>query len=333
MDKLDKLNTRKIFIVAEVGNNHEGDIGCAKELISVAAKCGADAVKFQTFLPEYYVSQDDLSRFERLKKYQFTFNQFEDLANYSKKCGIEFFSTPFDIQSAIFLNGIQNIFKISSGDNNFWPLIDLVLSFNKTTIISTGMTDISSIRRIHERWSTLGLKQKLVFMHCVSSYPVNLEEANIGAISTLKTLFPDVTIGYSDHAIGVDAALCAAAAGASIIEKHFTLSNNYSDFRDHQLSANPIDMRRLVDGIRKIEKMLGTGIKEISDSEKVNNIQMRRSAVASRDVNKGEILSIEDITWIRPGGGIAPGDEEKIISRKAIDCIKKFEMLTLAKLE
>jgi sialic acid synthase SpsE len=327
--KLDELTNNKIFIVAEVGNNHEGDINCAKKLIEAAAKCGADAVKFQTFLPEYYVSQDDKSRFERLKKFQLTFAQFEDLANFSKECGIDFFSTPFDMDSAIFLNKIQQIFKISSGDNNFWPLIDLVLSFKKTIIISTGMANTQAIRKIYERYKQYGSGQKLVLMHCVSAYPVSEEHANIGAISNLRNEFPDVLIGYSDHTIGTEAALYAAAAGARVIEKHFTLSKNYSDFRDHQLSADPKDMLKLVAGVRAIELLKGSGIKEISDCEKSNSIQMRRSIVANRDIDIGEIISIEDITWIRPGGGIDPGDEEKVLNKTAIKKIKRFEKITL----
>ena len=139
---------KKIFIVAEIGNNHEGNFNIAKKLILEAKLCGADAVKFQTFIPEYFVSKSNQETFERLRKFQLTFNQFKKLAIYSKKIGIIFFSTPLDIKSAIFLNKIQKIFKIASGDNNFLPLIEAICKFNKTIFLSTGLANIKEITKV-----------------------------------------------------------------------------------------------------------------------------------------------------------------------------------------
>ena len=247
---LNKL--KKTFIIAEIGNNHEGSFNVACKLIKEAKKAGVDAVKFQTFETKNYVNKNDFERFKRLKKFQLTKEEFYKLSLLAKNNNLKFISTPFDINSAIFLNKIIDYFKISSGDNNYYQLIEKVLKFKKNTIISTGLLNFKGTINLYKFIKKLKFdNSKIAFLHCVSSYPTEDKEANLLSISLLKKNFP-FTIGYSDHTLGIHAAIAATVIGAKIIEKHFTLDNNYSKFRDHQLSLNPVNMKHLVDSIRSI---------------------------------------------------------------------------------
>jgi N,N'-diacetyllegionaminate synthase len=306
-----------VFIIAEIGNNHEGDFSVAQEMVARAAETGANAVKFQTFLPEHYVSGSDAARLERLRKFQLSQEQFAALARQAQALGLVFFSTPFDLASASFLDSIQPLFKIASGDNNFYPLIETVAGFGKPMIVSTGLADVSLLtevrRRIHAIWGKTD--PGLAFLHCVASYPVPPDQANLGAIPALTRQFPDITIGYSDHTLGIEAAAMAVAAGARVIEKHFTLAKDYSDFRDHQLSADPADMKALVARIRAVSAMMGKGEKVPQDCEEGLRGAVRRSIAAGRDLPAGTVLSFSDLTWVRPGGGIAPGKEQEVLGK------------------
>ncbi|MDA7485752.1 N-acetylneuraminate synthase family protein [Candidatus Pelagibacter ubique] len=324
--KIGNINTsKKIFIIAEIGNNHEGNFELAQKMIEQAAAAGVDAVKFQTFIPEH-ISSGDQARLERLRGFKFSHDQFTKLSIIAKKMGLIFFSTPFDIESAKFLNTIQPVFKIASGDNNFYPLIDTVASFGKPIIVSTGSANLDLIQKVYEliikTSKNKGLNPSLAFLHCVSSYPVPDNEANLASIIYLKKLFSNLVIGYSDHTLGIEAAVLSAIAGARIIEKHFTLDKNYSDFRDHHLSANPNEMRLLVERVRKAESMLGIEEKKPQICEKAMNIVGRRSIAAARDLPVGAKLKWSDFIWIRPGKGYPPGEENKLIGKKIIRELK-----------
>lgn len=326
----DKLN--KTFIIAEIGNNHEGNFDLAKKMILAAKKSGADAVKFQTILPELLIEKKEKKRMKQLKKFQFTFDQFKKLANYAKKKKIIFLSTPTDIKSANFLNNIQSFFKISSGDNNYYPLIKKISSFNKPIILSTGFADINLISKskkiIFNEWKKKPKnKKRLILMHCVSSYPVEAKDANLSAIQNLKRLFKDCIIGYSDHTVGILAPLIAAVYGAQVIEKHFTLNKNQSNFRDHKLSADPDDMKELVKNIRCLEMMIGDGNKKIEKGEKSSFKYMRRSAIASKDIERGEKLTADNIKWLRSKEGIKIDFIDKIFKSKILKKLKKDAIL------
>ena len=331
--KIGKINTnKKVFIIAEIGNNHEGNFKLAKKMINAAATAGVDAVKFQTFLPEHFVSFEDQSRLKRLRNFQLSFKQFRELSKVAKEKGLIFFSTPLDIKSAKFLNSIQPIFKISSGDNNFYPLIETVAKFGKPIIVSTGVANIEAIQKVYRKilkvWSQKKKSYRnLALLHCVSSYPVPNEQANLASILFLKKMFTDVVIGYSDHTIGIDAAVLSVVAGARIVEKHFTLDKNFSDFRDHQLSADPKEMRLMVNKIREVEKILGKEEKRPQKCEKGMNILARRSIAAACDLKVGTKLSSSDLTWVRPGKGFAPGEEKKIIGKKISRDLRMGEIL------
>ena len=326
------FDLNKTIVIAEIGNNHEGSFSVAKKLIKKAKECGADAVKFQTFIPDLYVSVKEKKRIKRLKKFYFSFNQFKQLSLFAKSNKIEFLSTPFDLRSADFLNSIQSIFKISSSDSNFYPLLRKVANFNKSIILSTGMTDMEDIIKsknlIFNIWKkNKKNKKKLILMHCVSSYPTENKYANLSAIETMKKKFKNCIIGYSDHTIGINAALTATALGAKIIEKHFTLDKKFSSFRDHQLSSDPKEMKTLVANIRNLEESTGDGIKRILNNEKKDINYMRRSAVAAKDISKGKKIAPNDIKWIRIKNGLKINFEKILFKKRTKKLIKENQLI------
>jgi N,N'-diacetyllegionaminate synthase len=311
--------SERVFIIAEVGNNHEGDFSLATQLIHAAARSGADAVKFQTIAPEQLVSATEEARVAQLNRFAFTDTQFAQLAREARAAGVLFLSTPFYLDAVSMLDPHVPAFKIASGDNNFFALHDAIARTGKPVILSTGFADLSTIQdavtRIAATWDSAGTRSELALLHCVSSYPVPPAEANLRAIATLSASFPDATIGYSDHTIGIDAAVASVALGACIIEKHFTIDKQYSDFHDHQLSADPDDLAALVTRVRAIEEMLGDGWKEVQAGEAANAIHGRRSIAAARALAPGHVITAEDLTWVRPGSGLPPGDESRIIGK------------------
>jgi N,N'-diacetyllegionaminate synthase len=322
---------REVLVVAEIGNNHEGNFARADEMIARAADAGAQAVKFQTFVPEHYVSREDTARLERLRQFAFTFDQFERLARLAEGRGLIFLSTPFDLASADFLNKLCPAIKISSGDNNFIPLLERVATFNKPVILSTGLADLSDIDKarttIAKIWKQHAHNGEIVLLHCVSTYPTPADEANLNAIRTLHERFGG-TVGYSDHTLGIDAAMLSVALGARVVEKHFTLDKNLSDFRDHQLSADPAELKELVKRVRLANELVGDGKKSARQSEEQNRVSMRRSIAAGTDLPAGTVLRLEHLTWVRPGRGIAPGSEYLLIGRALKRAFRQGELLS-----
>ena len=320
--KIDNFDLEKrIMIVAEIGNNHEGDFALAQDLIGLAAEAGAHAVKFQTFRAEELVSRRERDRFARLKSFELSPEQFEQLAALASDAGVLFLSTPLDLPSAAVLRPLVSAFKIASGDNTFVPLLQAVAETGKPIILSSGLATIDELRAsvtmIKRIWAANAIDQELAILHCVSSYPVPSQEANLGAIQHLREVF-GCTVGYSDHTIGIDAAALSVALGARIVEKHFTIDNNYSDFRDHQLSADPTRFRELVQRIESITTLIGNGKKEPQASEQAGRESMRRSIAARCDLPAGTVIIADDLTWVRPAGGIEPGNENLVLGRTLI---------------
>ncbi len=331
--KIRNIDTKeKVFVIAEIGNNHEGSFDLAEEMIGLAAEAGADAVKFQTFQTEYYVSANDIERYKKLKSFELSYNEFEKLSRIAKEEEILFISTPFDIESALFLNGIVDALKIASGDNNFYPLIEAIAETGKPIIMSTGFANIQQIIKskilIEKTWVQQDIVQDLAILHCVSAYPVEPQYANLQAIQTLLKSF-DCTIGLSDHTLGINAAIVSVGMGARIIEKHFTIDKHFSDFRDHQISTDPKEMKQLIQSVREVEKMLGSGDKTPQLPEKNSVTQVRRSIVAKHALSKNHILQLDDITWIRPGGGLGPGEEQRIIGKRLNQDVQKGEKIMI----
>lgn len=322
------IQKNKIFIVAEAGNNHEGDFSIAKKLIDKASESGADAIKFQTYDVDHYIDPTFVKSYDKFKKFSLSYEQFYKLSKYCKKKKIIFFSTPFDLKSAIFLNKIQKIFKISSGDNNFTDLISLVASFNKHLIISSGISKLKDLKNVYKLVKKIrGKNLKLSFLHCVSSYPAPLDRINLSNIQLIKENFSDVNVGFSDHTIGTKAPLYAVLAGAKIIEKHFTLDNKFSNFRDHALSLNPKNFKTMVKQIREAEIILGNKQKIILPIEKKNINSMRRSAYASKILKKDQILKKKDVIFLRPGGGMSEQEVRKIFGKRIRVKLDKVKLI------
>lgn len=310
--------SRRVMIVAEIGNNHEGSFDLAAKLIDLAAGAGVDAVKFQTYRTEHYISRRDRRRFQQLKSFELTFGAFERLARVAADAGVLFLSTPYDLESARFLEDLVPAYKIASGDITFFPLLEAVAGTGKPLMISTGLAELDHIAdakaTIERIWSQRGIRQELALLHCVSSYPTPAPEANLAAIGTLKAIFGD-TVGYSDHTEGIEASVVSVAAGARIVEKHFTIAKDHSGFRDHRLSAEPGDVADLVGRIRAVEVLMGDGHKGPRPCEQSVEALVRRSIAASRDLSTGTVLSPHDLTWVRPAMGLAPGQEHRLVGR------------------
>lgn len=326
-------NLKRTFFIAELGNNHEGNYKNAIKLIDHAKISGADAVKFQTFDTSLFVNKSEKKRFKKLQKFELTKKQFKKLSIYSKKKKLKFISTPLDLESAKFLSNLVDVFKISSGDNNFFELIEFCAKFKKPLIISTGMLVFDEIKKIIKFLKKIKFPiNKLALLHCVSDYPVNDEEANLLSIKFLNEKLK-VTIGYSDHSVGGEASLVAIGLGAKIIEKHFTLDNNFSNFRDHKLSLNPKDMKKTIYSARRIEVMMGNYSKKISKSEKRNLGLMRRSLYFNQDLKKNTILEKKHIKTVRPFINLKPNDLTKVLGKKINKSVKESDMVSLKTLK
>ena len=333
--KIGEINTKeKVLVIAEIGNNHEGSYTLAEEMIGIAVEAGADAVKFQTIIPEKLVSIQQKKRIKQLKKFQLSYDEFTKLSKVAKNEGAIFLSTPFDIDSALFLNELVPAYKIASGDNDFYPLIKVIAEIGKPIIMSTGLMNLDEIEKsvlfIKNIWKKNHNKEELALLHCVSTYPTPLENANLLAINELEQI-ADI-VGYSDHTSGIEAAVLSIAFGARIIEKHFTIDNNYSDFHDHQLSLNPTEFKKMVFQIRIVEKILGSGKKVPTDLELKSKQNIRRSIVANHNLSAGHKIILEDLDWVRPGGGVRPGNEEKLIGKKLNRAMKVGEIIELKNL-
>jgi N,N'-diacetyllegionaminate synthase len=309
---------QSVLVIAEVGNNHEGSYARAEEMIGRAKAAGAGAVKFQTIVPDRLVSAGETARIAQLTRFQLSYAQFEGLAATARREGIVFLSTPFDLESVAALDPLVPAFKIASGDNDFFPLIEAAALTGKPILLSTGLADRVGIAAtknfIDAVWRRGGKPGALALLHCVVSYPTVAADASLSAIRDLATL--GCTVGYSDHTIGISAAVLSVALGARVIEKHFTLDKNQSDFHDHKLSADPADLAELVQRVREAETLIGRGGKRVLPCEKAVRERVRRGIAAARDLAAGTVLAPADLTWVRPRAGLAPGQEDQLIGKR-----------------
>jgi N,N'-diacetyllegionaminate synthase len=293
-------------------------------------------VKFQTFRTEDFVSRKDKARFERLKSFELTQAQFERLSIQARALGLLFISTPLELGSAAFLDGIADALKIASGDNTFYPLLETVARTGKPLILSGGLADtrlLATVRaHIHQVWAETQRPAELAILHCVTSYPVEPAQANLAAIRNLQTELGG-TVGYSDHTLGIEAAVLAVALGARIIEKHFTLDKNQSDFRDHKLSADPPELAELVRRVKEARILLGNGAKIPQDCERALEPVVRRSIAARRNLPAGTILTRADLTWLRPAGGLPPGQEHLLLGKRLAQPCAAGDLLRIESLE
>lgn len=327
-----------VYIIAEAGVNHNGDINLAYELIDAAKTVGADAIKFQTFKTKNIVTADAEkadyqkintgirdNQYDMLKKLELSFKEFMLLKDYCDEKRIDFLSSPFDHESIDFLSGIVNIFKIPSGEITNYPYLKHIASKGKDIIMSTGMADLSETEKALDLILSVSDEIKITLLHCTSNYPAPFSEVNLNAMITLKNAFK-LPVGYSDHTKGIEIPIAAVALGAEIIEKHFTVDNNLPG-PDHVASLNPKQFADMVESIRNVEYSLGTGVKKPAESEKNTKIAARKSIVALRDIEEGEILSDGDIIMKRPGNGLNSSYIDILKGRRIIKKIHKDELL------
>lgn len=328
--KIGSVDTQdQVLVVAEAGNNHEGDMGVARRLVEAAAGCGAQAIKFQTFQATEFVRPSDTARMRQLQRYELRPDQFAELADLAHAQGLLFLSTPLDLPSVEVLAPIVDAYKVASGDIDHVPLLTAVARNRMPTILSTGASRLDTVTEavdvVHATWRDSPDAPDLAILHCVSSYPAPLEQANLLSIPFLAAKFPSLTIGYSDHTLGIDAAMAAIALGARIVEKHFTLDHDHSDFRDHKLSADPAQLQRLVEAAERIPQMLGTAEKRIQDCEVDMVKAIRRAVVAATDLPAGHVLRPEDLGFKRPAGALSPGRQEEVLGRRLRHALRAGE--------
>jgi len=315
-----------VFIIAEAGVNHNGSVDLARKLIDVASTSGADAVKFQTFKAETLVAKntqkadyqkqttdESESQFDMIKKLELDVDTHKELIDYCQEKNIMFLSTPFDHESIDLLSdlGLQ-IFKIPSGEITNLPYLRHVGSLGKQVILSTGMSNLEEVRDALNILINAGTsKDNITVLHANTMYPTPMEDVNLNAMLTIQKEF-SVDVGYSDHTLGIEVDIAAVAMGASCIEKHFTLDKTM-DGPDHKASLGPEELKLMVGTIRNIEKAMGNGEKNPSPSESVNICVVRKSIVASQNINKGEVLTEKNIAVKRPGNGIIPMKWDSVI--------------------
>ncbi len=321
---------KNVFIIAEAGVNHNGSVDLAKKMIGAAARAGADAVKFQTFIAEKLVCRNavkaeyqktttdaDQSQFEMLKTLELDKFAHQELLSCCRKKGIKFLSAPFDLASIDLLNTLGlDIFKIPSGEITNLPYLRKIGSLGKKIILSTGMADLQEIEATVKVLHQCGTTQDdLVVLHCNTQYPTPMDDVHLQAMQTIKRKC-NVRVGYSDHTLGIEVPIAAVALGAEVIEKHFTLDQSL-DGPDHSASLLPDELKAMVTAIRNIEKALGRDEKKVTESEQENRAVARKSIVAARKIRAGEVLSEENLTVKRPGTGINPMDWDRVLHQIA----------------
>lgn len=351
---INKIIRGEFVLIAEVGVNYYdiakklniGLIDAAKLMILDAKNAGVDAVKFQSYKAETLAAKDspsywdtteetETSQYALFKNFDsFGKEEYQELYEFCKKVGIEFFSTAFDLEAVEYLDGMMDIYKISSSDLNNLPFVEYQAKKGKPIILSVGA---SNVDEIHETVNLIRKynKEPLVLMHCVLEYPTPYEHANLNKIKSLKEEFPDLYIGYSDHTKPdecYDIIKTAYLLGATVIEKHFTLDKNLKG-NDHYHAMDTKDAMNIIKAIQNINTILGDGKIACLESESTARLNARRSLVADTDIQNGDIIKKEMVTYKRPGTGISVADMEKVIGKRALcdikkDTILKYEMLT-----
>jgi len=320
-----------IRIIAEAGVNHNGDISIAKKLVDAAKACGADIVKFQTFSAEKIASKNAAkadyqikstesgeSQFEMLKRLELDERAHREIKDYCDLVGVEFLSTPFDTESVDMLSSLGvHVWKIPSGEITNLPFLRKIGSMDQEIILSSGMANLGEIEAALESLEAAGTsRDRITLLHCTTEYPAPYEEVNLGVLGNLSAAF-GIKIGYSDHTKGISIPLAAAALGATIIEKHFTLDRSMTG-PDHAASLEPDELSAMIAGIREIEIAMGDGIKRPTASELRNRNIARKSIVAAKRIARGEIFTDKNLTTKRPGHGISPMLWDSVLGRTAV---------------
>lgn len=320
----------KIKIIAEAGVNHNGSLATALKMVDAAKTAGADYIKFQTFRTENLVSSDcraadyqtknsgAVSQHEMLKKLELSYDDFRKIKEYCDKKGIGFLSTPFDSESLEFIASLNpDYIKVPSGEVTNLPFLREIADTGIPVIISTGMCTTIDVKNALIPFESQSYNaENIILLHCTTEYPAPLKDVNLLAMQSMRKDF-ELPVGYSDHTIGITIPLAAAALGAVMIEKHFTLSRDMEG-PDHKASLEPDELSEMMKRIREIELALGKPQKFIAPSESKNLSAARKSIVAAREIKKGDIFKAEDLKTLRPGDGLSPMLWDEIIGSKAI---------------
>jgi len=331
------------FVIAEAGVNHNGSVELAEKLIDTAKDAGADAVKFQTFKAGNVVTKTAEkaeyqkgttkkgSQYDMIKELELTEKDFKKLAEYAKKTGILFLSSPFDRESVDLLDEIGvSAYKVASGEITNFPLLKYIVEKDNPIILSTGMATLGEIEDAVRVIEKAGVGD-IVLLHCVTSYPAKVEDINLRVIETLKHAFK-LPVGFSDHTLGITVPIAAVSIGAVVIEKHFTLDKNLPG-PDHKASLEPDELKEMVAAIRDVEKALGDGIKQPTETEEEIKKVARRSVVAKVDIPEGAIIKEDMLDVKRPGTGIEPKYWQYISGMRAKKDINKDEIITWKTIE
>lgn len=329
----------RVLIIAEAGVNHNGSIELAKKLIDAAKECGADIVKFQTAKADALVSGyapmaeyqkkntgKTESQKDMLQKLLLGYDAFTELAAYCKSKGIEFLSTPFDLGSIDFLEPLVRFWKVPSGEITNLPYLIKIASTRKSVVLSTGMSTLSEVREAVDVLRRYGTED-ITLLHCTTQYPTPYDEVNLNAMLALKKEF-GFSVGYSDHTKGIEIPIAAAAMGAVVLEKHFTLDCNMEG-PDHKASLEPNELAAMVRAVRNVEAAMGSFEKKPSPSECANIAVARKSIVAACAIRKGDVFTEHNLTTKRPGSGISPMKWHEVLGTKAIRDFGEDELIEI----
>lgn len=335
-------SSRHVIIIAEAGVNHNGSMEMARQLIDAAAEAGVDYVKFQTFKADKLVTRAARqaeyqkrnigdgadSQYEMLRKLELSEEDHRELKDYCRQKGVRFLSTAFDLESVEFLHELcPGLWKIPSGEITNYPYLRKIAGYNEEVVMSTGMSTDEDVENallaLRENGQDL---EKVTLLHCNTQYPTPMEDVNLLAMNSLRRFVKRV--GFSDHTQGIEIPIAAAALGADVVEKHFTLSRSLPG-PDHKASLEPQELKAMVEAIRNVSEALGDGRKRVTPSEAANRDVARKSIVASRPIKRGELLSEENMAAKRPGGGISPMRWKEVEGTAAIRDFETDEMIEI----
>lgn len=335
-------NNNHIIIIAEAGVNHNGNFDIARQMVRAAKQAGADYVKFQTAVPELVISTvapkaeyqkettgADQSQLDMCRAIHLPLSDYATLADICRSEGIGFMSTPFDLVSIDCLDSLgMDYWKIPSGEITNLPYLRKIASCGGRVILSTGMSTLDETEAAVAVLEKGGIpRSHIILLHCTTQYPTPMGDVNLRAMLALKSL-GCAAVGYSDHTKGITVPIAAAAMGAAVIEKHFTLDRNMPG-PDHKASLEPDELAAMVRAVRDVEKALGSGEKTVAPSERPNIEVARKSIVAARDIKAGETLTADNITVKRPGNGISPMLWDSVLGQKAVRDFNYDELIEL----
>ena len=331
-----------VIIIAEAGVNHNGNYELAKQLVIKAKEAGVDYVKFQTAKPELVISKfaemadyqkvntgKIESQLEMCKKIHLKLEDYKPLKAFCEEVGVKFISTPFDLVSIDVLEELDmDFWKVPSGEVTNYPYLVKIAKTHRPVVMSTGMCEVDEVRASVNVLLENGLtRDQISLLHCNTEYPTPFQDVNLAAMIDLANEL-GLSVGYSDHTVGIEVPIAAVAMGARVIEKHFTLDHNMEG-PDHKASLEPDELKKMVDSIRNIEKAIGDGKKHVSDSERKNIAIARKSIIAARNIKKGELLTEDNLTVKRPGNGINPMRWNEVVGKIAIRDFFEDELIEL----